>query len=200
MRGLGGVSRGRKGERKELAIRAVEADRAVDRLRGPIRACHLQVHGADVELLTDRSCLLHQRPPHPAIPQRGPNKQVVNEGTPAAVFHAVAEGQHQVPGHLAIHLAQPHLPEPPGSQEGEKRGASAVWVEGISGLRVELLHQPEEVGEVVGVRLSHRHGHWLRLPYVVGGPPNEMPIPRQAAYSCPNTALTGSSLSAPWSA
>jgi hypothetical protein len=69
-----------------------------------------------------------------------------------------------------------------------------------SALGVELLHQLEEVGEIVGLRLSHRHGHWLRLPYVVGGPPDEMPILRRAGYSCPNTALTGSSLSAPWSA
>ena len=94
MRGLGVVSRGRKGERKELAIRAVEADRAVDRLRGPIRACHLQVHGADAELLTDRSCLLHQCSPHSAIPQRGPNEKVVNEGTPAAVCPGARSGRN----------------------------------------------------------------------------------------------------------
>ena len=41
MRWLGGVSRGREGERKELAICAVEADRTVHGLRRAIRPRHL---------------------------------------------------------------------------------------------------------------------------------------------------------------
>lgn len=101
--------------------------------------------------------------PHAVIPQRRSNKQVVDKRTPAPVLHAIAEGEHQVPSHVTIQLRQPHLPKLPRGQEREKCSTRAAGVQRIPRLRIELVHQIEEVGEVGRTRLSHHNGHWLRL-------------------------------------
>ena len=53
-----------------------------------------------------RSCVCHKVPAEPASPEGRTNEEVIDERVPAAVLHAVPEGQDEVARGFPAHLNQ----------------------------------------------------------------------------------------------
>src|SRR5439155_12134350 len=140
-------------------IRIHEPGAPIDRQGWGIVSSGFHVYGTDTAARIEAPHFFHRCFAQPDAAKRGPNEEIVHDGTQAAIRHAVAKRDYYVSDVLGSGLNEPDMPQPLVPQQRREGLGCAPAIQHVRRLRIKLSHHCDELLNIVWRGSSHDVKH-----------------------------------------